>query len=255
MAGDINKIQPSRDSRAMARRELSQTGGSAPSVTGKAFDEYHLYTIDHTTTLRDRQTKQIEFVRAEDVPSRSLYVYDGAWIDPQRYGHWSPEQIMNDKNYGAERQPRVWVMREFNNSETGGLGMPLPKGRLRFYRQDADGQLEFTGENVIDHTPRNETIRVYTGNAFDLRGERKQTHFSRSGDHRITDETFEIKVRNHKAEPVEVIVVERMYRWHNWEIRENSTPFTKTDSRTVEFRVTIPPEGEQTVTYTAHYTW
>jgi len=109
-------------------------------------------------------------------------------------------------------------MREFVNAETNHLGLALPKGKLRFYRRDADGQMEFVGEDMIDHTPRNETIRVTTGNAFDLVGERKQTNFRVDTGDKWLDESFEIKLRNRKQEPVEFRVVEHLYRWNNWEV-------------------------------------
>ena len=146
-------------------------------------------------------------------------------------------------------------MREFVNAETNHLGMALPKGKLRFYRRDDDGQLEFTGENDIDHTPRNETIRVTTGNAFDLVGERKQTDFRVDTRDKWMDESFEIKLRNRKKEPVEIRVVEHLYRWSNWNITEKSDEFRKTDAQTIEFRVTVKPDEEKTVTYTVHYSW
>ena len=146
-------------------------------------------------------------------------------------------------------------MQEFKNSKSNNLGMPLPKGRLRFYRRDDNGQLEFTGENEIDHTPTNETIRVYTGNAFDIVGERRRTNYHIDTSKDFLDESFEIKVRNHKKEPVEVRIVEKLYRWVNWELVQKSDAFRKLDSQTVEFRVQIPPDGEKVVTYTAHYSW
>ena len=96
--------------------------------------------------------------------------------------------------------------------------MPLPKGRVRFYRRDDDGQLEFTGENEIDHTPKDELIRIYTGNAFDLTGERRRVDYKLNQQARWVDESFEIKVRNHKTTPVEVRIVEHLYRWSNWDI-------------------------------------
>ena len=114
----------------------------------------------------------MEFIRAAGVATKQLYIYDGVKIDPNRYNGWSWENIRNDHTYGTESNPKIWVMREFRNSEANHLGMPLPKGRVRFYRRNDDGQIEFTGENVIDHTPHDETVRIYTGNAFDLTGER-----------------------------------------------------------------------------------
>jgi hypothetical protein len=146
-------------------------------------------------------------------------------------------------------------MREFVNAETNHLGIALPKGKLRFYRRDTDDQLQFVGENEIDHTPRNETIRVKTGNSFDLVGERKQTNFRVDTGDKWIDESFEIKLRNRKKEPVEIRVVEHLYRWSNWQITKNSDDFTKKDSQTIEFRVPVKPDEERTVTYAVHYSW
>ena len=255
MAGDVNKIQPQNyDGYAMSR---ASSGGSAgtPPVTEKSFDEYHLYTLERSTTLLDRETKQVEFVHATGIKSEAIYVYDGAKIDMNRYRGWSYDNIRQDRDYGTQSNPKVWVMREFVNSEANHLGMPLPKGRLRFYRRDADGQMEFTGEDTIDHTPRDETIRVSTGNAFDLTGERKRTNYKMDSNQRWVDETFEIKLRNHKKEPVEIRVVEHLYRWTNWDITEKSDTFLKTESQTIEFLVQVKPDEEQTVSYTVHYSW
>jgi hypothetical protein len=146
-------------------------------------------------------------------------------------------------------------MREFANSQANHLGMPLPKGRVRFYRRNDDGQVEFTGENMIDHTPKDETIRIYTGNSFDLSGERHRTNYTVEPGKNSATETFQIKVRNHKQEAVEVRVVEHLYRGKNWEIVSKSDDYQKKDSQTIEFPVTIAPDGEKTITYTAHYTW
>jgi hypothetical protein len=257
MAGDVSKIQlPQMYDRLEAMAApVSASGGMIPPVSEKTFDEYHLYTLARSTTLHDRETKQVEFIRAAAVPTKRIYVYDGVKIDSNRYNGWNWENIRNDVSYGTESNPKVWVMREFVNSEANHLGMPLPKGRVRFYRRDDDGQIEFTGENVIDHTPRDETVRVYTGNAFDLTGERRRTDYRLDLNQRFLDESFEIKVRNHKIEPVDVRVVEHLYRWINWDLTRESDPHKKTDSQTVEFPVTIPPDGEKTINYRVHYTW
>jgi hypothetical protein len=255
MAGDVNKIQQGQ----MYRMEAMTVNGAmpaapAPAVTERTFDEYHLYSLARPTTLHDRETKQVEFIRAAKVSAAPIYVYDGLKLDA-RYNGWNWESIRNDISYGTESNPKVWVMREFNNSEANHLGMPLPRGRVRFYRRNEDGQIEFTGENMIDHTPRDEKVRVYTGNAFDLAGERRRTDYRLESSRQLLDESFEIKVRNHKKEPVNVRVVEHLYRWSTWEITAKSDPFRKRDSRTIEFPVTVPPNGEKTITYTAHYTW
>ncbi|MGB7746770.1 MAG: hypothetical protein WBN75_05715 [Verrucomicrobiia bacterium] len=251
MAGDVNKIQPQN-------MPMGGVGGgayrlaladAAPAVTEKAFDEFHLYSLARPTTLLDRETKQVEFVRATDVKAPVIYVYDGS-SDYRFYGG-----LIQDRGYGTQCNKKVRVMREFVNAETNHLGIALPKGKLRFYRRGADGQMEFVGEDMIDHTPRNETIRVTTGNAFDLVGERKQTNFRVDTGDKWLDESFEIKLRNRKQEPVEFRVVEHLYRWNNWEITAKSDDFKKTDAQTIEFRVPVKPDEERTVTYTVHYSW
>ena len=258
MAGDVNKIQPQfARLETMARAGGGVIGGigGAPPVTEKTFDEYHLYTLERPVTIHDKETKQVEFVRAAGVKSEVVYIYDGAKIDTSRYQGWNPDMIRNDSGYGTQSNPKVWVMREFINSDANHLGMPLPKGRVRFYRRDTDARLEFTGEDTIDHTPKDEKIRVFTGAAFDLTGERKRTIFQNDMGRRMMDEAFEIKVRNHKKEPVEVRVVEHLYRGVTWDISTSSMPFNKTDSQTIEFRAPLQPNEEKTITYAAHYTW
>ena len=256
MAGDVNKIQPGMNGRAFT--QMAMVSGAVmvgPPVTEKAFDEYHLCTLERTTTLRDRETKQVEFIRAAGVGTKQIYIYDGVKIDANRYNGWNWDSIRNDHSYGTESNPKIWVMREFLNSQANHLGMPLPKGRVRFYRRNDDGQIEFTGENVIDHTPRDETVRIYTGNAFDLTGERVRTNYNVDDGKSTATESFEIKVRNHKKEPVDVRVVEHLYRALTWDIASSSADYKKTDAHTIEFPVTIAPDGEKTITYTAHYTW
>jgi len=257
MAGDVSKIQPDQDRYDYSGMMYSREAASMPApVSEKAFEEYHLYTLNRPATLHDRETKQVEFLRAEGVSSQRLYVYDGARIDRRRYRGYASENIRRNRDYGTDCNPKVWVMKEFENSEKNNLGIPLPRGVVRFYRRDDDGQLEFTGENIIDHTPKDETVRVYTGNAFDLVGERKRTDYQIDTARNWLDEAFEIKVRNHKdKDTVEIRVVEHLYRWINWEIVEKSDDFVKTDSQTVEFRVQVPAGQEKVVTYKVHYTW
>lgn len=255
MAGDVNKIQPAVSGRNYEVMKAMAAAPMQPAVTEKAFDEYHLYTLERATTLRDRETKQVEFIHASGVASKQIYVYDGAKIDLNRYSGWNWENIRNDHSYGTESNSKVWVMREFVNSQANHMGMPLPKGRVRFYRRNDDGQMEFTGENMIDHTPKDETVRIYTGNSFDLTGERRRTNYTVDNKQNAATETFEIKVRNHKKEPVEIRVVEHLYRGKNSSVAVNSDKYVKKDSQTVEFPVTVQPDEEKVITYTAHYTW
>ena len=258
MAGDVNKILPGVF--AMARPMAGIAGGvisgpGAPPVTEKAFDEYHLYSLERTTTLRDRETKQVEFVRAGGITAKRVYMYDGGRLDPARVQNQNWEYLRMQREIGTGSNTKIWVMQEFKNAEQNHLGMPLPKGRLRFYRRDDIGALQFIGENTIDHTPKDETIRVYTGNAFDMVGERRRTNFRSDQAQAWVDESFEIKVRNHKKEPVDLTVVEHLYRGSGWDITSASAKYNKKDSSTIEFPITVAPDGEQTVIYSVHYAW
>ena len=255
LAGDVSKIQRGEPMPAgFAMRAKAMPDEEAPTVTEKTFDEYHLYTLERPATLRDHEIKQVEFVRATGVKSQRVYIYDGLKLGNQ-YRGWAMENIRSNEAFGTESNTKVAVVREFKNSEANHLGLPLPKGRMRFYKQNDDGQPEFTGENTMDHTPKDETLRIFTGNAFDLVGERHRTDWKNDNRAHWADESFEIKLRNHKKETVEIRVLEHLYRWTTWEIVKPSVPFVKTAAQAIEFRVKLDPDEEKTLTYTAHYTW
>ena len=239
MAGDVNRVQPEYPmaARAAAFDSLSMAG--AKVVTEKSFDEFHLYTLGNPATLRDKETKQVEFVRATGVKSQRIYVFEGAG----RYRR------------GVTSPGKVQVFREFKNSEVNKLGMALPKGKVRFYSQDGDRQLEFVGENQIDHTPKDETIRVLTGNSFDLTGEHRMTNSTEDGANRVATQSFEVKVRNHKKEAVEIRVLEHATHGGNWTLTAQSQPHEKKDATSLEFRVPLQPDEEKVITYTIRYTW
>ncbi|MEO5957971.1 MAG: DUF4139 domain-containing protein [Opitutaceae bacterium] len=252
MAGDVSRLAP----KAQSDQFLMQARGAAMEmamapVTEKSFDEFHLYTLPRAVSLRDRETKQVEFMRATGVKAPVIYVYDGAAMFSIYRGG-----MMRDPGYGTQSNTKIWVMREFKNSEENKLGLPLPKGRLRFYRRDdADGRIEFTGENELDHTAKNEMIRVKTGDAFDVVGERIRTNFSGSNRQDFAEESFEVKVRNRKTEPITVRVVEHLYRWSRWSITAKSDEFTKKDAQTIEFNVPVRPDEEKVIGYTVRYEW
>jgi hypothetical protein len=240
MAGDVNRVEPDYPMARSAMVADSLALGAAKVVTEKSFDEFHLYTLGNPATLRDKETKQVEFVRATGVKAERIYVFEGA----QRYNR-----------RGVTSPGKVQVYREFKNSEANKLGIALPKGKVRFYSQDGDRQLEFVGENQIDHTPKDEVIRVLTGNSFDLVGERRMTNNTEDSANRVATQTFEIKVRNRKKEPVEIRVVEHTTHGGNWTLTAQSQPHEKKDATTLEFRVPLKPDEEKTVTYTIRYTW
>lgn len=255
MAGDVNKIAPAMD--YMSKAAPLEVTASAPLIqvgaTEKAFDEYHLYTLGRPSTLENGETKQVEFLRGTSVPSKRIYVYEGYLLPENLRGNW--EYQFQQPNIGLTSNKQVYIMREFRNSAADHLGIPLPKGRMRFYRRDTDGSLQFVGENFISHTPKDELVRVYTGNAFDIVAERTRTDFHVDSNRQYIDESYQIKLRNHKKEAVAVQVVEHMYRCDNWTITQKSAAYTKKDSHTVEFRANIPPDGETIVSYSVHYTW
>ncbi|MEW6556158.1 MAG: DUF4139 domain-containing protein [Elusimicrobiota bacterium] len=248
IAGDIHRAAPPEV--AMEERVMyDKRAKAAPQFEEKAFFEYHLYTLQRRTNVRDNETKQIEFASAANVPVKKLYIYEGALQKFWGYQEWSRA----DRNYGTQCNKKVYVMLEFKNSKENNLGIPLPKGKMRVYKEDSDKSLEFIGEDFIEHTPKDEQIRIYLGDAFDIVGERVQTDFKCGDD--FCDETFKITLRNHKEEQVEVRVVEKLYRWSNWKITQKSQDYEKKDSRTIEYKLKIAKDGENTITYTVHYWW
>ncbi len=249
IAGDIHRAPTDG---YVVEKEMAFGAGEAPAaqVEERSFFEYHLYEIQRPVTVKDQQTKQIEFVTGRDVPAEKFFVYDGA----QMYfpGYYQP---IDDPSYGTASNKKVMVMLEFKNGEDEGLGVPLPKGTLRVYKKDVDGSTLLIGEDAIDHTPKDEQVRLYIGDAFDVVGERVQTDFKAEYDEDWIEESYEITLRNHKSEDIEVRVVEHMFRWTEWKILEESHEHIKTDARTIEYRVPVEAGGETQVTYTVRYEW
>lgn len=252
VAGEVNIVEPNMPvGRAEMKMMRSMVADAAPAVTEKAFDDFHLYTLARPLTIRDKETKQVEFLRAPAVKAGKKYIYDPAGM--LRFGGGAPQ---TQPIQGQEFPKDVAIYWEFKNEEANGLGVPLPAGRVRFYRSDdQDGNLEFVGENDIDHTPRNENVSIYTGNAFDLVGERKIVNFERDDRAEWMKETIEVTVKNRSKEPKEIIVREHLWRWMNWKIENASMEPVKKDAQTVEFTVALAPDEEKKLTFTAHYTW
>jgi len=254
VAGDVHRAAVPGEAAGeelMARRAY-KGAREEEGFKEKGFFEYHLYTLGRPTTVKDNSQKQIElFSPVENIPAKKIYLYFGAVNVP-----WWGSDAYQDRNLGTQMNKKVDIYMTFQNSEKSGLGIPLPAGRVRVYKEDeADGSLEFVGEDRIDHTPKDEKVLLKMGSAFDVVGERKQTNFQIDTRAHWMDESFEIKVRNHKPEDIEVIVKEVLFRWVNWEIKEKSHNFEKMDSRTIHFPVKVPKDGETTVTYTVHYSW
>jgi hypothetical protein len=255
MAGDVAKIQPQNGRGFIAGgMGMAMDAITSPKVTQKPFDDFHLYDLNRTVSLRDGETKQVQFLETNGVAVRRSYLYNG--IAPNLQPYYNNGNVNQQNNYGLDNgNTKVVIVEEIKNSEANHLGMPLPAGRVRLYRHDSDGQMEFVGENMINHTPAEDTLKLVTGSAFDVKGERKQTNFWIDHANHKMHESFEIKLTNQKAQPVTVTVVEQLYRGDNWEITDKSADFTQRDSHTIEFPVEVPSKGSATLTYTVHYTW
>lgn len=251
IAGDVQKVQPQAVNRPRGRAKYAMADVFEESMPEeRAFDEFHLYTLPRPVLLRNNELKQVEFIRATGVKGNRYYVYNP--MVGYRWGGGRNE----DPDYGTQADKKVGVRIEISNSETNQLGVPLPKGRMRLYRADSkDGRREFTGENQMDHLPKNELLKLEMGNAFDLVGERKRVDFTVDTTAKKMTESFEIKLRNRKDAPVEIRVIEPLYRCANWKIAVASLPFSKFDANTIEFRAPVPADGETVLTYTVNYWW
>ena len=252
VAGDVHRPQP--QGRAYPAPTAQRALAMSDSVQGfedKSFFEYHLYTLGRPATIPDNSTQQLElFPAARGVACEKTLVYYGA-AGARPYG--SPA---TDRNYGIQSNRKVDVYLGFKNAKEQNMGMPLPAGRIRVSKLDSTDQtLEFIGEDVIDHTPRNEAVLIKMGSAFDVVGERRQVNFTVDTTRKTMSEEIEVKVRNQKKESVTVMVKENLYRWTNWQITSKSQDYRKDDARTVTFPVKIAAGAEAVVRYSVTYTW
>jgi hypothetical protein len=248
MAGDVQRTS----SVQWEQPQIPQNFGRAPApVSEKSFDEYHLYTLANPISLRDKETKQVEFVRAAGVKAGREYRYEGVEA--------STWQVTRDKDGTPQPQTvtkKVQAYRLIENRVANKLGIALPKGKVRFYTKETEGgALQFIGENYIDHSPKDERLRILIGNSFDLVGDRKTVQTDTDVANQTGSESLEIKLRNRKTTPVEIIVVEHLDSIGHWEIVEKSQAFEKADANTIEFHVALKPDEEKTVTYKAKYKW
>ena len=189
----------------------------------ESFFEYHLYTLERAATLKNNEVKQISLLSADSVPVEKELIFD------------------------ASKSSDVQVVLNLTNSKQKGLGMPLPAGVVRVYKADSEGQLQFLGEDSIDHTPKDEEIEIVVGNSFDVTGTRTQTDYRRVSDD-VWRESYEIELKNHKSQSQKIRVVEHFYG--DWEITTTSDTYEKTDAYTAEWEVTVPADGSKKVTFT-----
>ena len=253
VAGDVQRAQPRPQPTSRSFDGNVAMSAKVEGFAEKSFFEYHLYTLGRPTTLANNSTKQIElFPVARGANCEKTLVYYGQ--AGQYFGNYGAP--MTDRNFGNQSSKKVDVYLRFSNREENKLGVPLPAGKVRVAKLDsADQSLEFIGEDLIDHTPRNETIQIKLGSAFDVVGERRQVDYRSDINAKWIEEDIEIKVRNQKDEAVNVIVKENLYRWTNWSIIKKTQTFEKVDARTVHFPISIAKGGEGVVRFTVRYTW
>jgi len=239
VAGDVNRVQPER--RPEILREGYVMGAKkAQAFQEESFFEYHLYTLGRETTVGNNQTKQVSLLEAEDVGVKKTYVYSSN-------GHYYFSQVR-----GPISGTKVGVYVSLENSETNHMGMPLPKGKVRLYKKDSSGALQFIGEDLIDHTPKDETIRLKMGDAFDIVAERIQTDYKVLSSGHLYESAYKVTIRNHKEEDVVVSVVERLYG--DWEVMQSSHAFEKESQSTIRFDIPVKRDQGAELTYTVRVT-
>lgn len=252
VAGDVNIVKDRFAQEGMMMKSVAQDAAQ-PQFTQTDLFEYKLYSLQRKTDLANNETKQIELTSSNDVRSKKVFIYDGLG---DQWKYWSNNYSYRGQgSFGQQSNQKVGVFVTFKNDAKSGLGIALPKGKVRVYKRDDDGKEQFIGEDEIDHTPKDEEVRLYLGNAFDIVGERVQKDFKSISAGRIVEETIEIKIRNHKNETTEVHAYEHPWRWSQWEIVKSNIDFVKVDQSTVKFPVKIDKDGEKVITYTIRYSW
>lgn len=241
VAGDVNRIQDNVPRMMAVRKSMDMMAESASPMAEEAFAEYHLYSLDRPTTIAENQTKQVALLNATNIPARKELVLRGAdYYYQGQYGE-----------LGTKLKVSAYV--EFDNKEASKLGMPLPKGIMRVYKKDSQGNAQFVGEDRIDHTPKNETVRLKLGESFDVTADKKQTDFKvlpkPNKINNVYESVYEIRLSNAKKEKVIVNIQEPISG--DWQIVSENHPHKKANSRLAVWKIEIPAEGSATLTYKA----
>ena len=239
VAGQINQVTP--PIAMMKSMEMAQNGPAAAPMTQENFSEYHLYTVTRRTSIHDKESKQIALLNGSNVPINKAYV-----VEAQPYYFRNPQGIGNPIT-----EP-VMVYYNFKNDQKSGLGMPLPAGTVRVYQADSKSNIQFAGEDNIQHTPKDESLRIHVGNAFDVVCERKETDYKKIASN-VYEMEYQIALRNHKDGPVTVDVREPI--GGDWEVENANFPSTKLDATTIGFQVPVAKDGTATLDYRVRVKW
>jgi len=239
VAGDLNRVRPA--ARKQAMELMADAVAAAPTMVQEAFSEYHLYSLPRRTTIADQETKQLALLNGTGVPVEKRYIVDGQSF-----------YYRNRRSPGTPIKDQVQVFYRFRNDQKSGLGAPMPAGVIRVYQADSKGGLQFVGEDRIDHTPKDETLDLKIGNAFDIVCERKQTDFEKISE-MVYEMEFAIMLRNHKATPVTVQVNEPV--GGTWKMIRSTHEWQKTAAWAAQFTVPVQAEGEATLKYRVRVTY
>jgi hypothetical protein len=239
VAGDLNRVQQALVGR-LTLDAVTEAAKAAPPMTREGFSEYHLYTLERRTSINNSETKQVAMLNGTGVPVTKRYVVNGQ------------EYYFRNAHPGAPITHPVEVYYQFRNAVQGGLGMPMPAGVVRVYQADSKGGLQFAGEDAIAHTPKDETLNLKIGNAFDIVAERKQTDFQKIAGH-VYESEYEITLRNHKALPVRVEVNEPIGA--TWRMLSASHEWTKTAAFAAQFIVPVAADGSVVLKYRVRVTY
>jgi hypothetical protein len=241
VAGQLNRLPAAAPLEQEARDSVMVESKAAPQFAQENFSEYHLYTLGRRTSIEDKESKQISLLQGTGVPTEKVFIVNGQDF----YYH-------NAQNPGSPLKDAVLVYYKFKNEQNAGLGMPLPAGNVRVYQKDSKGGVLFIGEDHIDHTPKDETVTVHIGNAFDIVAERKQTDYKRIDGHTWEME-FEIKLRNHKDAPIVVEVNEPI--GGDWTMLSSTYKATKTAAFAAQFHVPVEKDGTSVLKYRVRARW
>ncbi|NWF53119.1 MAG: DUF4139 domain-containing protein [Nitrospirae bacterium] len=234
VAGDVHRVHDEFEYKKKMMHVAETALKAEPQFKEEEFFEYHIYTLQRPSTIKENQTKQISLLTAGDIPVRKELIFFGShYYYLSQYG-----EIMSNQ--------KVAVFVEIENKKENNLGMPLPKGIVRVYKADSEGSLQFVGEDLIDHTPKDEKIRVKLGDAFDVVGSRKQTDWKKTA-FDTYEAAFEISLRNHKKEDVMVKVIEPIPG--EWKMLSSSHDYKKTEASSVEFIIPVPKDKEVKLIY------
>jgi len=241
VAGDLHRLREEYERDATAAKAMVMRAAEQPQFAQEAFSEYHLYTLGRRTSIFDKESKQISLLSATSVPVEKVYVVEGQ----QFYYH-------NYQHPGSPLKDLVKVYYKFKNEEKSSLGIPMPAGAVRVYQADTKGGVQFVGEDRINHTPKDESLSLHIGNAFDVVCERKQTDFKKLSD-RLYEMEFEITLRNHKETPITVEVNEPI--GGDWQMLESTHKWTKTEAWAAQFYVPVAKDGTSVLKYRIRARW